>query len=237
VSAADSVLVLIPAYNEACTISEVVERVRERILAVLVVDDGSTDDTGERARAAGADVIQCTRNLGKGAALNRGFEEARTRGFEAVITMDGDGQHAATDLPQFLEAFAQARYSVLIGNRMSNPASMPAIRRLTNRGMSWWLSRLMHQDVPDTQNGYRLYRLDALSSICVRSQRYDAESEILLHLAHRRVPIGSVPVTTVYGAETSQVHPLKDTWRFLKMLWRFHRGGGKSALDDPPEMR
>jgi len=124
---------------------------------------------------------------------------------------------------------------VLIGNRMSDPRSMPLIRRWTNRIMSSWLSRLMHQDVPDTQNGFRLYRLDALGSCRARSQRFDAESEILLHLARNGVPIGSVPVSTRYGSESSRIRPITDTYRFLRMLYRYRRAS-KSTLDRTSEL-
>ena len=178
---------------------------------VLVVDDGSSDDTAEQAAEAGATVIRLPENAGKGAALNRGFDEAQAQGFDAVITMDGDGQHAPDDLPTFIEAYARGPHCVLIGNRMADTRSMPAVRRWTNRIMSAWLSRLMRQDVPDTQNGFRLYALEALGPFRARSERFDAESEILLHLAAQGVSIGSVPVSTRYGAEQSKIRPVRDT--------------------------
>lgn len=220
---ASGLLVVLPAYNEARTIGGVVAGVLARLPAVLVVDDGSADETSVRARAAGAEVVRLEPNQGKGAAVAAGFAYACEHGYEGVITMDGDGQHSPDDLPRFVEAFGQGDYPVIIGNRMSDTAAMPPLRRWTNRWMSWLLSRTMGQSVPDTQNGYRLYRLGAVEGITLDATRFDAESEILLQAAARGLRIGSVPVQTIYGDEQSKIRPVRDTFRFFRMLRRFRR--------------
>lgn len=215
--------VLIPAYQEGSRIGAVVRTVLPFCPRIVVVDDGSADGTAGAARAAGATVLVHARNQGKGAALQTGFDYAREQGAAFVLTMDGDGQHAPADIPGFLEAFARGEAPVLVGNRMDDPKAMPFVRRMTNRFMSWLLSRKMRQRVPDTQNGFRLYRTDVLPDMAGGDERFAAESEILLILAHRGVRIGSVPVRIIYGDERSKIRPVRDTLRFFRMLRAFER--------------
>ena len=217
------ILILLPAYREAGRIGGVVRSVAALCPNVLVVDDGSDDSTGEEAREAGAVVLRQEPNQGKGAALNRGFAYAREHGYDAVITMDADGQHSPDDLPRFIDAFDRGDAPVIIGNRMDEVEAMPFVRRMTNRFMSWLLSRKMGVHVPDTQNGYRLYATGVLDDVQVADPRFAAESEILLELAGRGVRMASVPVSTIYGDEKSKIHPFKDTVRFFRMLRRRRR--------------
>jgi len=218
--------VLIPCYQESGRIGATVTAVSAFCPHVIVVDDGSGDGTAEEAASAGANVIQHETNRGKGEALNTGFTYAREHDYEFVITMDGDGQHAPDDIPRLLKAYKESKADVLIGTRMQDTESMPFLRQLTNRFMSWLLSGMMGQRVPDTQSGYRLYRTDVLTNIPSRSQRFAAESEILLDLAADGVTIGSVPITVIYGDEKSKINPFRDTFRFISMLtrWKISRG-------------
>ena len=220
-------MVLIPAYHEAGRIGRVVTAVRACFPGpVVVIDDGSGDATAEEAEQAGAVVLRHAVNQGKGAALVTGFEHARREGAAFVITMDADGQHAAADLPGFLERFQAGDTDVIVGNRMADPAGMPLVRRLTNRFMSALLSRQMGQSVPDTQNGFRLYRTTVLPAPSPdESGGFAAESEILLRLAARGVRIAAVPVRVIYGDERSKIRPFRDTVRFFRMLRRWKAGG------------
>ncbi len=213
--------VLIPAYQEGSRIGAVVREVLPFCPRIVVVDDGSADDTAGAARAAGATVLLHAQNKGKGAALQTGFDYAREQGAALVLTMDGDGQHAPADIPAFLKAFARGDAPVLVGDRMEDPKAMPFVRRMTNRFMSWLLSRRMGQRVPDTQNGFRLYRTDVLPDMSGGDARFAAESEILLILSRRGVRIGSVPVRVIYGDERSKIRPVRDTLRFFRMLRAF----------------
>lgn len=219
------VAVVIPAFREERHVGGVVRAVRAEGFDAVVVDDGSDDRTADAAGEAGAMVIRHDRNQGKGIALQHGFDYARAHGFEAAVTLDADGQHRPEEIRRFVEAYARGDAPVLIGNRMADTTTMPLIRRWTNRFMSWLLSRMMGQSVPDTQCGFRLYRLDAIPPVGGGAERFAAESEILLEIARRGVRIGSVPISTVYGEERSKVNPLTDTIRFFRMLRRYRKGG------------
>ncbi|MEI6564679.1 MAG: glycosyltransferase family 2 protein [bacterium] len=215
--------VIIPAYREGGRIGAVVEAVRGFMPDVIVVDDGSPDETAIQAERAGAVVVRHVVNRGKGAALDTGFRAARERGFDLVITMDGDGQHSPADLPLFVHAYADTKTPVLVGTRMADTRTMPWVRRLTNQFMSWLLSRELGQWVPDTQCGYRLYELAVVPETSAASKRFAAESEILMDLSHKGVRIGSVPIATIYGTERSKIHPVKDTIRFIQMLRHYRK--------------
>lgn len=213
---------VIPAFREHGRIGDVVRGVKRHCDHVVVVDDGSSDGTAEEARAAGAEVIVHETNKGKGVSLNDGFRHAMERRYGFVVTLDGDGQHAPEDIPVFLETYTRTGFPVLVGNRMSDPKTMPLVRRLTNRFMSQMLSLQMGQWVPDTQCGYRLYRADVLPFLFAESGGYAAESEVLLDLAERGVRIGSAPIQVIYRDERSKIHPVRDTLRFFAMV-RKHR--------------
>lgn len=217
--------VLIPAYNEEKRVGAVVREVLEYCPDVIVVDDGSPDGTDKVAAEAGAIVLEHVHNQGKGAALQTGFDYAREHGYDLAITLDADGQHAPSDIPAFLQAYERTHSPVLVGNRMSDVAAMPRLRRFVNRFMSDLLSRVMGQHVPDSQCGFRLYHRSAFPAgpYDAHSQRYAAESEILLRLALEGRKIGAVTIQTIYGDEKSKVRPLADTLRFFRMLRRFKK--------------
>lgn len=215
------VAVLVPAYCEASHIGEVIRRVREQLPAVLVIDDGSPDETADRARKAGAEVIVHEKNAGKGAAIKTGFRILMERGYEYVLILDGDGQHLPEEIAGFLSAAAKERCGIIVGNRMHDTTGMPLVRLLTNRLMSRAISHLCQQPIPDTQCGFRMIHREVIPSLFCESNAYDYETEMLLITSRGGHRVGSVPVTTLYGDETSQIHPLRDGWRFLKLLSRY----------------
>jgi len=215
--------VILPSYQEAGRIGNVIERVREYCFDIVVIDDGSTDATADEAEKTGVVVLRHEVNRGKGAAVTTGLNYARENGFEFVIAMDGDGQHDPADIPVFVEAYRRTGDRAILGNRMADPRTMPPVRRLTNRFMSWLLSRRMRQRVPDTQCGYRLYKCEGFPAVSEESQRFDFDSEVLLKFSDMGVKIGEVPVKVIYGDEKSKIDPVNDTLRFVRMLRRHEK--------------
>lgn len=215
-----SVGVILPALNAARFLKAVIADIRacQPEIRILVVDDGSGDGTADVAREAGAEVAIHRVNLGKGEALKTGYRWAADQGLEWVFTMDSDGQHLPSEMQGFLDAADRQGLDVVVGTRMAATENMPWLRKKTNQVTSWTVSRLAGTEIPDSQNGYRLYRVALLQDLKLRTSRYDSESEILVRLARRGARIGSAPVTTVYGDETSSIHPFVDTGRFLRLV-------------------
>ena len=217
------VAALIPAFREERFIADVVRRTRAQLPDVLVVDDGSPDQTAVLAQAAGAEVLVHSQNLGKGMAIQTGLRDLSARGFDYVLVLDADGQHLPEEIPRFLEAAAQRPDKMLVGNRMHHTKDMPLPRQMTNRFMSSQISLLCGQHVPDTQCGFRLIHRDLIPRLLAASKtgRFDYETEMLILAAWRGERIGAVPVSTVYGDETSSIHPARDGIRFFRLMARY----------------
>ncbi len=212
------ICVVVPAYNEAKNIAKVIQQVRLKNLDVLVVDDGSIDGTADIAKQTGAEVIRNNSNKGKGASLNCGFEYVLKNGYDAVITMDADGQHSPEDLDAFINAFARHKSGIIIGNRMDDHQNMPWLRVLTNGFMSWLLSLVAKQRIPDTQCGFRLINKEVLEKINLRTSKYETESEILVQASRKGFKIYSIPVKTIYSGEVSHINPFIDALRFVRFI-------------------
>ena len=214
---------LIPAFNAESSVGDVVAGALRHVPNVLVVDDGSTDETSSRARAAGAEVSRHAVNRGKGAALKTGFARMRDIRASAVITMDADLQHDPDDIPIFLEAFAHSRADLIIGSRQHQFTAMRQGRRLGNRFSSRALRFFTGLELPDSQSGFRLYSADFLSRLTLRRHAYDAEMEVLLRAARQRRRIESIPVRarTVDGGTTSHYRPWLDTYRICRTVVMF----------------
>jgi len=227
----DNTIVVIPSYNEARTIGEIVRDVTRMGMTVLVIDDGSSDKTERVALDNGAMVIRHRDNLGKGFSIREGIRHVleKTR-FEWMIMMDGDGQHHTEDIVSLMKAtFADNdEIDLVTGNRMRETADMPPVRYLTNRFMSWVISGICRQDIPDTQCGYRLIRVSALKELRLTSEKYDIESEMLMRLAEKGGKIASVPIRTIYGEETSDINPVRDTMRFFNLILTHHMRSSES---------
>jgi glycosyltransferase involved in cell wall biosynthesis len=216
-----NVAALIPAYYEEKHIADVARRALAQLETVLVLDDGSVDRTAEEARHAGAQTIRHEINRGKGAAIKTGMHDLLARGFEYVLILDGDGQHLPEEIPAFLREANESHAHVVVGDRMSDVSAMPFVRQLTNRYMSWQISRVCKQRVSDSQCGFRLIHRDVIPHLFCESNNYDYETEMLFIAAKQGFRISSVPVSTVYGEEISKIHPVRDTIRFFKLLSRY----------------
>lgn len=211
--------VVIPAFNEAGTIASLVRELHPRLPNVCVIDDGSTDDTAGAAAAAGAEVVRHPQNRGKGQALRTGLAAASGQGFAWALTMDGDGQHRPADIGRFFQCAEQTGADLVIGNRMHDAQAIPWLRRCVNRWLSRQLSRRAGRNLPDTQCGYRLIRLAVWSTLHLETARFEVESEMLLAVLDRGHAVAFVPITVVGRGPTSRIHPLIDTWRWLRW-WR-----------------
>ena len=210
--------VVIPCRNEGASVGPLLREVRKLLPNILVVDDGSSDDTANQARSSGGQVISHPTSQGKGAALRTGWERARALGFMWVVCMDGDGQHAPADIGEFLACAEHTGATLVVGNRMNEANKMPFVRRLVNRWMSRNLSAMARCELPDTQCGFRLLSLDALHRIQLSATQFEIESEQLLAFAAAGERIEFVPIQVIYRTERSKIHPVRDTLRWFR--WR-----------------
>jgi glycosyltransferase involved in cell wall biosynthesis len=208
--------VVIPIYNECETIGMVVDSVRLKGIDVVVINDGSTDASGEVAQEHGATVIHNPVKSGKGSSLRRGFQYILEKGYDGVIAMDGDGQHDADDIEKFFRLAETYPCSIVNGSRMADVKGMPFIRLVTNKFMSWMISRVCRQRIPDTQCGYRYISAEILRAISLKAAEYEIETEVLIKASRAGFSIYSVPVRTIYSNEKSNIHPVKDTFRFFR---------------------
>ena len=223
---ADRPLALVPAHDEADRIAWVVTGAA-RHLPVLVVDDGSTDGTAEAARAAGASVLEQRPNRGKGAALRAGFREALQSGMDAVVTLDGDGQHDPAEIPEFLAerdrlTAAGLPSELIIGRR--DFAGMPLVRRIANNLGTIVLSVALGRHVPDNQSGYRLVGRRLMAAALDSTEAgFAFEVEMIAICLREGWPIGWVPIRTIYAGERSHMRPLAHLREFLAITRRARR--------------
>lgn len=219
---------LIPAYNLARSIGEAVQRTRRHLSQVVVIDDGSQDDTALLAEKHGASVIRIAVNRGKGWALRCGFLRALEGPWEGVLTLDGDLQHDPDDIPGIIAAFDRTGADLVVGSRMARTADMPRVRYYTNRVGVFCISWAAGQPVEDSQSGFRLYSRRLIESIPLCTTRYDTETEITIKAGLRGMRIVSAPIKTIYhqeAADASHYRAFTDTFLismvFLKSLfWR-----------------
>jgi glycosyltransferase involved in cell wall biosynthesis len=219
----ETVLAIIPAYREERFIAQVVRRVLQYVQGVLVVDDGSPDNTGTEAEAAGAKVIRHSTNFGKGAALKTGLDYAVSTEAPFFLFLDGDGQHDPSDIPALIHAINGSSADLVVGNRMSNLKSMPLIRRWTNQFMSWQIGRICNIPIPDSQCGFRLARRELLPVLMAPSNRFDFESESMILAVRHGFLVSFVPIRTIYTDQHSKIRPLQDTVRYLRLIRKYRR--------------
>jgi glycosyltransferase involved in cell wall biosynthesis len=212
------ICVIIPTYNESLAIADLINQITKLGLEVIVIDDGSTDNTVKITTSCGAKVLANPRNMGKGASLIKGYNFALQQGFDAVISMDGDGQHSPSDLLAFIQKAKNSQSALIVGDRMGMTKGMPVLRVVTNFLMSKFISLIVKQHIPDTQCGFRLIKKELLARIDLSTSKYETESEVLIKSAHLGFKIESIPVKTIYSGQKSRIHPLIDTLRFLRFM-------------------
>jgi len=215
------ILGIIPAYNEERRIANVVLGAIEHI-QVLVIDDGSRDETFQVAEGAGARVIRQSPNQGKGVALRRGFQEALDAGFEAVITLDADGQHDPGEIPGFLDIFRKSKPDLVIGERDFN--QIPPVRRLANSLGKWSFSWAVGHPIPDNQSGYRLLSQRMMEAVLGSQESgFEFEVEMIVICLQRGYTLEWVPIKTIYRDEGSHIHPLRHIFEFTRMILETRR--------------
>ena len=214
-----STLIIIPSYNAARTLTELIPRLRKSVnLPILVVDDGSSDDTAGIAADCDTFYIRLQTNHGKGAALRAGFKFAIDQGYDAVITLDADLQHLPEEVPRFLN-YAGGRM-ILVGTRRKSLAEMPFGRWVSNNLTSIILSIFSNHIVRDSQSGFRLIPTAILKQLQLQADRYDLESELLFKACKAGYKVVEVPVSTVYSDESSHIAAFRDVGRFIRQVWK-----------------
>jgi len=216
------ICVIVPAYNSASTIRQVVLEALQSGLPVLVVNDGSVDGTADEIRGLPVSVFDHERNRGKGAALRSGFAWAMERGFGGVVTLDSDGQHDPFAIQRLVTAASEGNLDVVLASRFSQFAEMAGLRRYWNRFGAWCLRRRTGFDINDSQSGFRYYSARLLFDIQLRSDGYELEMEVLMKAWRRGFRIGSisVPARVADGRQTSHFRAVQDTWNICMTFLR-----------------
>lgn len=221
------VCALIPAFNAESSIGEVIERTKGFVDRVIVVNDGSTDRTGEVACLHGVELISIPLNRGKGYALRQGFARALSNGFNAILTLDADGQHDPADIPNFLSAHDKDSGAILIGSRMAQAERFPRQRYYSNRTAGFFISKALSQRLEDTQCGFRLYPSQVIRRIVLTTSRFQMETEVLLRAARQGVRLQSVPVKNIYvnrNGPRSNFRPVVDTFYICMVVLQDYLG-------------
>ena len=222
---AHRVACIVPAFNAAPTIASVLGGIRVALpeSTTIVVDDGSSDDTGAVSRAAADAVVKLARNQGKGAALRAGFALALAEGYDTILTLDADGQHDPRFAPTLVISLQTA--DIAIGARARRSPEMPLGRRITNRLSAAAVGRCIGQPVADAQSGFRALRAEVVRTVRPRGDRYEFETEFLLIAGRRGYRVSFVPIPTHYpGIVPSHFRIVRDSARVVETIWRFRRG-------------
>lgn len=213
-------IILIPAYNAAEHLPELFKRIKkiDKLENVLLINDGSTDQTLEICKKHNIETINLSNNQGKGSALKKGFKAILEKGdIDFFLTVDADLQHDVDYIPSFIKKMDSSKADIVIGNRLHDKVNMPKSRIFSNTVTSWLVSKLAGQKVIDSQSGYRLIKTDVLKNINLIYDKYEMESELLIKASREEFKIDAVPIPTIYNGEKSSINVFLDTYRFIKM--------------------
>ena len=225
------IVVVIPAYNEAATIRELAQSALKIVPEVVVVDDGSTDNTIERLEGLPVSLLRNERNVGKAASLWKGFEHALANGAQFVVTLDGDGQHSPEDMPRLLNTAERSPQSIVIGARLHDKRNFPARRYYANQFARFWISWAAGYPIADTQSGFRVYPASLFDKVSRRDVAWNGfvfESEVLIAAGAKGVRSIAVAIPGIYPKEARPSHfrPVADIARIVVMVaWRLLRRG------------
>lgn len=206
--------VIIPTYNNHSTLEQLINDVLEYTDHLVVVNDGSTDNTEEILRKFDQiDIITYPKNKGKGYALRKGLSFAWNKGYEYAITIDSDGQHFASDLPNFIKAIDENPNTIIIGNRNMEQEGIPGKSSFGNRFSNFWFKFETGIKISDTQSGYRLYPLKPLSKMIFFTQKYEFEIEVIVRAAWKGIDVSNIPIQIYYAPKETRVshfRPVRD---------------------------
>jgi len=213
--------VVVPVYNEEYNVLKLASELEAKDIPFIMVDDGSTDKTATSLWMQDIPAMIYFPNRGKSYAIQLGAKMLRKEGYQWILVCDADGQHSIDDIEKFDTAllFNENEVDIIIGNRMWDKHSMPKIRRITNKIMSWIVSKLARQNIPDSQCGFRLIRASIFDQIDMKCEGFDGESELLIKASRKGCKILSIPIKSIYYKKRrSKIRPLRDTIKFVKML-------------------
>ncbi len=215
--------ILIPAYNAAQTLPAVVAECLNHGLSIVVVDDGSVDGTAACLSGMPITVLRHTGNQGKGAALCTGFAWAVQQGYDAVVTLDADGQHDPTAIPSLIAAAESGGYGCMLASRHSQFDQMAGLRRVWNRFGVWCMQKATGFAIADSQSGFRYYAVALLRELKLEKTGYDLEMELLMKAWKAGFTIGSLPVPArvADGRATSHFKPVRDTWNICMTFLKY----------------
>jgi len=215
-----SICAVIPCFNEKQNLFQTVLKTHEHIENIIVVDDGSTDDSAEEIKNKDyVTILKHEINLGKGAALVTGLTYAAEKGFDYSICLDADMQHDPDSIPDFIEEMKLKKCDIVVGNRLNNIQKMPVQRRASNFLTSWLLSIKTGVKILDSQSGYRLLSLENISEILPKFAGFEAESEMLVKAARNNFKICFVNIPTIYNDNKSKMKSFKAIIGFIKVLF------------------
>jgi len=213
-------LACIPAFNVENSINNVVKDVSNYVDKVIVCDDGSSDKTYKEAESGGAILLQHKKNLGKGAALKSLFEYAKKNDFDVLVTIDGDGQFLAEEIPKLIDPIKKNGYDIVIGSRVDNESEMPRYRKFGNKVLDKMTSAASELPFKDTQSGFRAYSKKAIDKIKFYSDGFASDSEILVSAAEKGLEISEEKINVKYdtGAKTSTSNPVSQSTEVITKL-------------------
>ncbi|MBW9258254.1 MAG: glycosyltransferase family 2 protein [Candidatus Thiodiazotropha sp. (ex. Lucinisca nassula)] len=225
------IAVVIPVYNESATIRDVATAVLQQTENVIIVDDGSSDDSQSQLEGLNVHLLRHEQNQGKATALQSGFDHAIKLNAQMIITLDGDGQHNPAEIPRLISAAQANPNSIIIAARLKQRHNAPKLRLFANRFADFWVSWAAGYPVTDSQSGFRLYPFELVRDVRLNTSKekgFVFESEIVIEAARHSFYSVSVPVESIYhvGRRQSHYKPWTDTWRIVRMIaWRLIKRG------------
>jgi len=222
------IAILIPAYNEAGYIKSVIEKCSVYGLDIIVVNDGSTDDTSKilslllKKNKLKLTILEHEKNKGKGEALKTGFNFVIRNGYYGVITIDADGQHNIEEINNFINEVKKNNPDIIVGSRFKNTKGMPFIRLVANLLTSWIISTIALKKIDDVQSGFRFIKHDVIKKVKLETSNFDTEPELLIKASLCGFKISNIPIETIYHLDEfkSHINPIKDTIKFFKLIFK-----------------